>query len=230
MKNEITKAKLKNEKLEVEFKERFEEDNYSNEVAKVCSQIVHSDLKKAFEMLKPHLVLLCEQAGQELLTREVIEKYKQDDETEDILKNYIVTGYSHGGQDESAGVTIVGQKLLKSGRVLNLVSPFISFAGSEGVEEYNFADLLEVAVQGCDWEVEEYVFNDKFGLKQASLDFDTPAEKPKKEKKAKKKKNDESFDSVQVDEDGITEVEFEPIPENEVVHEFVAPDILAEAN
>ena len=97
MKNEITKAKLKNEKLEVEFKEHFEEDNYSNQVAKNCSQIVHSDLKKAFECLKPHLVLLCEQAEQVKLNRDVIEIFGQL-ETDTVLSNYIITGYSHGGK------------------------------------------------------------------------------------------------------------------------------------
>ena len=50
-------------------------------------------------------------------------EYPSDDDLNEKLKNIVVTGYSKGGSDESAGVSIQAQKLLKSGQVLNLSVP-----------------------------------------------------------------------------------------------------------
>lgn len=167
-KNEILKASVKNDRLEVTFKENFTEANYSNEVAKKCSQIVHSDLKAVLGKLKLHLVVVCEQPEAGLIDFESIHEFNMDQ-----LDNYIVTGYTIGGNDESAGVTIIGQKLLMSGQVLNLISPFIKF---EDTEAYIFAGELYADVQACNWEVTEYLFGEKWGLKQTEFDFDIPEE------------------------------------------------------
>ena len=124
--NEILKASVKNDRVEVTFKENFSDENYSNEVSKKCSQIVHSDLKAALEKLKPHLVLICEQPE----ARAIIDTGFFDFDIEN-LDNYNVTGYSIGGSDEHLGVTIIGQKLLKSGQVLNLIAPFTKFENND---------------------------------------------------------------------------------------------------
>lgn len=166
VKNEILKASVKNDRLEVTFKENFTEANYSNEVSKKCSQIVHTDLKAALERLKIHLVVVCEQKEAELVNFESIHEFNLEQ-----FDNYIVTGYSIGGSDENAGVTIIGQKLLKSGSVLNLVSPFVKF---QDMEAYDFAGELDADIQACNWEVEEYLFGEKWGLKQQEFDFDAP--------------------------------------------------------
>lgn len=164
--NEILKASVKNDRLEVTFKENFTEANYSNEVAKKCSQIVHADLRAALERLKLHLVVICEQPEAELVNFESIHQFNVEQ-----LENYIVTGYTIGGNDENAGVTIIGQKLLKSGQVLNLISPFIKF---EDTENYIFAGELSADVDACNFEVLEYLFGEKWGIKQTEFDFDTP--------------------------------------------------------
>lgn len=67
-KNEIVKAAVKNDRCEVTYKESFTEANYSNEVTKKCSQIVHVDMKKALDRLRLHLVMVCEQQESELIT------------------------------------------------------------------------------------------------------------------------------------------------------------------
>ena len=166
VKNEILKASVKNDRLEVTFKENFTEANYSNEVAKKCSQIVHADLKAALERLKLHLVVICEQPEAGLINFESIHQFDMEQ-----LDNYVVTGYTIGGSDESAGVTIIGQKLLKSGQVLNLIAPFTKF---EDTDAYMFAGELYADIQACDWEVTEYLFGEKWGIKQQEFDFDVP--------------------------------------------------------
>ncbi|MCW0484093.1 hypothetical protein [Gaoshiqia sediminis] len=166
VRNEILKASVKHDRCEVTYKESFTEANFSNEVSKKCSQIVHVDLKNALDRLKIHLVILCEQPEAVLMDN----IYDFDLEE---LSNYVVTGYSIGGSDESAGVTIIGQKLLKSGQVLNINAPFTKF---EDAEAYEFAGELYGDVQACNWEVSEYLFAEKWGLKQQEFDFDVPEE------------------------------------------------------
>jgi hypothetical protein len=168
VRNEIVKASVKNDRCEVTYKESFTEANYSNEVSKKCSQIVHVDMKKALDRLRLHLVMVCEQPEAVLVDFESIHQIDLEE-----FNNYVVTGYSIGGNDESAGVTIIGQKLLKSGSVLNLISPFIKFEDSDA---YLFAGELYSDIQSCNYEVEEYLFAEKWGIKQQEFDFDVPEE------------------------------------------------------
>lgn len=168
IKNEIVKASVKNDRCEVSYKKQFVEGNYNNEVNEKCPQIVHSDLKKAFNRLVLHLIMVCEQPEAGKIDIENIHEIDLEE-----FHNYVVTGYSIGGSDESAGVTIIGQKLLRSGQVLNLISPFIKFEDSEA---YSLAGELYSDIQGCDCEVCEYMFNGKWGIKQTEFEFDTPTE------------------------------------------------------
>ena len=163
---EILKASVKSDRLEVTYRESFSEENYSNEVSKKCSQIVHSDLKAALEKLKPHLVLICEQPEADEIKRAGI--YDFDVES---LDNYVVRGYSIGGTDESVGVTIIGQKLLKTGMVLNINAPFTKY---EDEDAYDFAGALAADIEACNYEVQEYLFNGKWGIKQQEFDFEIP--------------------------------------------------------
>ena len=48
-KNTIVKAKIKDSQLEVVYDEIFQEENYSNTITKKCSQIVHADMRNAFD-------------------------------------------------------------------------------------------------------------------------------------------------------------------------------------
>lgn len=183
-KNEIQKAKIKDGQLTVTYEESFTEENYSNTIDKKCAQTVHADLRDAFDKLKLHLVSICEMPEIELIKKHGIYDLNIDEN----LANYVVTGYSKGGNGESAGVVIIGQKLLNSGKVLNITTPFIQF---EDEEAYEFSGDLYAHIEACDYEVEEYVFNEKWGVKQLDFDFDSPEEaflEDSKEKKAEKPK------------------------------------------
>lgn len=167
-KNIIQKVKVKDGQLEAIYDEHFRAENYSNTISKKCSQIIHIDFREALDRLKAHMVCICEMPEAEAIKDIGIYDYSPDN-----LSNYIITGYSHGGTDDTAGVVLIGQKLLQSGKVLNLITPFIQF---EDEEAYPFAGELYSEILSCDYEAEQYLFNEKYGIKQMSLDFDAPAE------------------------------------------------------
>ena len=146
---EIQKVKLKNNQVTADYTERFVEANYKNEVTKSSQQFVHPDLLYAMSLLKTHAVKICEMQEARVVNIE----NPSDDDLNEKLKNIVVTGYSKGGSDESAGVSIQAQKLLKSGQVLNLSVPFTKFEDESG-EGYPYGDALKQAVSRLDYEVD----------------------------------------------------------------------------
>jgi len=171
--------------------------NYRNEVTKSSQQFVHPDLKYAMDLLKPHVAAICEFPEANKITDM---SRPTDEELEETLKSYVVTGYSKGGSDESAGVTIIAQKILNSGQIFNITTPFTKYRDETG-DGYAYGEELEDVIRRCDYEVDAYLFEQKFGLKQETLDFDTPQEsditgedKPKRGRKKKEKAQTQIFD------------------------------------
>ena len=187
---EVTKVKVKNNQLTADYSERFMEANYRNNVTKSSEQFIHPDLKYALGRLKPHVVAICEMPE----AKKVNISDPSDEDLNDILKSIVVTGFSKGGSDESAGVSINAQKLLKSGQVLNLTVPFTKYVDETG-DGYKYGEELCNEIERCCYEVDAYLFDGKFGIKQESFDFDAPEEsditgeteeKPKKKSRKKK--------------------------------------------
>lgn len=168
---EITKVKVKNNQLTAEYTEKFVEANYQNSVTKSSAQFIHPDLRYALDRLKPHVAMICEMHE----AQGVDISDPTDDDLNVKLKGIVVTGYSKGGSDESAGVSIQAQKLLKSGQVLNLSVPFTKYENESG-EGYPYGGELKEIVDRCDYETDAYLFEEKYGIKQESFDFDTPEE------------------------------------------------------
>lgn len=184
VRNDIKKAIIKKDRLNVNFNESFTESNYTNGVSKSCDQIIHYDLRQAFDKLKIHLVALCEQPEANRINEESI----KSPGFAETFPNYQIVGYSHNSQDAIDGVTIFGTKLLQSGGTLDL-SIWTPLYDSE----YQHKEDLALDIQACDWEVSEYLFSEKWGVKQTMLDFDTDEpedvnleEKPKKRGRKKK--------------------------------------------
>ena len=180
VKNEIKKAVVKKDRLNVVYNERFSESNYTNVINKSCDQIIHSDLREAFSRLKLHLVVLCEQPE--------ASKIDKDSFTSpgyvETLENYIITGYANDSVDGVSGITIMGSKLLQSGKVVDL-KIFVPLLD----EQYLYYEELSIDAAACDAEVESYLFEEKWGIRQERLDFETDEpeeaivmeeEKPKK--------------------------------------------------
>jgi hypothetical protein len=206
---EIQKVKIKNSQLTVEYKEEFRESNFSNGVTKTCEQIVHDDLRYALALLKVHVVAICEMPEAELVNIEE----PADDDINSTLDKIIVTGYSKGGSGESAGVCIIAQKILKTGQILNLTVPFTKFE-DENIDGYSYGGELKKVINRCDYEVDAYLFGEKWGIKQLSLDFGEPSgddTQPKPQKKGRKKKPQPADDFGAEPEHSISEVNFEEI-------------------
>lgn len=145
-----------------------------------------------FNHLKLHLVVLCEQPEAEKI-------YKSSFTSPgfvETLNNYFITGYANDSNDGVPGITIMGGKLLQSGKIVDLkiFTPF-------GDEEYKFSEELQIDAAACDAEVEAYLFEEKWGIKQERLDFDSdipdeavtdaeelPAEEEKPKRKGRKTK------------------------------------------
>ena len=160
----IGKVKMKDDSLTVEYTEEYTTANYINKITNSCAQLVHNDLKRAFNLLKPHVVKICEMPESEQVA---IEYPLEDEYNDEELNNYVVTGYVRGGTGEYEGVTIIAQKLLKCGKTLNLVVPFIKFSPENN--DYPYSDELKCVIDMCDYEVDAYLFDNKWGVRQQDL-------------------------------------------------------------
>lgn len=164
VKNEIKKAVIKKDRLNVVYNEHFSEANYTNVINKSCDQIVHSDLKETFSRLKLHLVVLCEQPEAANINKSCFTSPGYAE----TLSNYIITGYANDSIDGVAGVTIMGSKLLQSGKVVDL-KIFVPLLD----EQYPYYEELSIDAAACDAEVESYLFEEKWGIRQERLDFES---------------------------------------------------------
>lgn len=168
MRTVIKKAKLKGRSLDVEIEEFIDVEGagtVTNEVTKSCGNLVHDDLVNAFDNLKKHLVCICDMRGSDMLHQSNIEGFDLE-----LLKEYNITGFSIGGNDENEGVTLIGNRKFVSGKVLNIITPFTKFQDEN--DPYKFASELVEDIEHCKYEVEEYLFNQKCAVKQLEMDFE----------------------------------------------------------
>lgn len=160
---EILKAKITKDNTLVAT---YKDENGTTTVE--GKNLVTNDLKRAFSMLVPHMAFLCEQ-------KEAENRLSLDELPDNIETILDVTGYTVGGDGDSKGVTVTGKRFLKSSKVLNLNTPFTKF--NDENEQYDFQFELEQAVEQCDFEVREYLFNKKWKVVQQEFSFEeTPAD------------------------------------------------------
>lgn len=171
----ITAAKLKGDFCDYSFKEYTQNGSQHVDV-KDCEVISHDDLRRRFNQLIPHFILICEQIPTTSMTPELFDDFAAHIE-DDILKEeilfYKVTGFKISGSGDSQGVTITGQRKLSTDKVLNLNTPFIKFE-----DEYLYANELRIAITECQQEVIEYMQGKKAPDAQLSL-FDEDGEEIK---------------------------------------------------
>ena len=124
--------------------------------------LVTNDLLNSFSALIPHVAFLAEQ-------KEADGKESLDELPENIESILEVTGFSIGGDGDSQGVTLIAKRFLKSNKVLNLSTPFTMFASEN--EQYEFQFELQQAIEQCNFEVNEYIFNKKWKVVEQELPF-----------------------------------------------------------
>lgn len=116
---------------------------------KSFDQPVHPDFKKAMNKLTRHLIAICE---------EVKAISSLDQISEEIVSSYVVRGFHRGNNEEMPGVTIVGGKILKSGKIMGMNAPFMRFYEDTGNENtYPFQFHLEGVLSEIEIEGEEYL-------------------------------------------------------------------------
>ena len=115
----ITKAKLKNRSLDIEYTEKKpflnpegEMIESSRDIAMKCGDICHDSLIAAFDRLKSHAVLIAD-VREALVVEMAIQggKHVNEIDTED-LKSISITGFVRSGDsdDGSEGAMIILQK------------------------------------------------------------------------------------------------------------------------
>ena len=161
----IQKAKLKDQHLTCEFTEQRTQDAPPRAFALTCAEQVHPDLMHALSRLVPHLCLLAEQLTE-------TPDYWPD-ESEDLpalFEPFTVTGFTVGRHQ--GGVTLVGQRELTGGRVLNLTTPYQSFDDEQA--SYPYTGLLETTLATALTEVEAALRGKCTDYRQLNL-FEQPA-------------------------------------------------------
>ena len=133
----IQKVKLKDQQLTCEFTDQRTQDAPPRAFALTCVEQVHPDLSHALSRLVPHLCLLAEQ-----LTETSDYWPDESEELPVLFESFTVTGFSMGRHQ--GGVTLIGQRELTGGRVLNLTTPYQSFDDEQA--SYPYTGLLETTL------------------------------------------------------------------------------------
>lgn len=159
----IQKATVKKQLLTAEFSEQLTLEAKPREFTMQGTELVHPDLERCFAQLMPHFCLLTEQLDEhQQYTAETGSSgywpdYEATDKLPDHFASYQVTGLIIGKKN---GVTLMGNRTLESGKVLNMTSQYASFepVGEEAEEaeiwHYPHAGRLESAVLDALAEVE----------------------------------------------------------------------------
>ncbi len=153
----ISKAKInKGGGVDVTFFETIifkDEDGNDVELSREptvpCRNLIHDDLQAAFDMLRTHLAIICDQPEAKDKT------FYELDEDYENLNHFEVKSYSIGGSGDHEGVSISGNRLLKRGRVLNLNAPFTKYFDEN--DPYENATELQSLINHCNDEVLAYL-------------------------------------------------------------------------
>jgi len=141
----VQKAKLKKGLyLQADYTIRMPDGSVQHHPAVLCSDDAHEDLRAGFRVLGAHLASMTDSYGND----------------KHISMDVLCRGFSIKGNegDDNYGVTLTGQRTLKSGFVLILNSPFLRFSQTE---VYGPMDSLLHALEECKKEVMLALFENK---------------------------------------------------------------------
>lgn len=144
----------------------YKESN-GNLVSIQGANLVHKDLKACMNVLIAHLAIATEQRETVGKTLKDIEAIKiQDDNKESVYKWLGVEAIAIGA-DEST-YTLKGFRILQSGDVMKIETPAIDVSRPE---KYQYINDLALAVDAVKYEAEAYLKEQKWGVKEADIDF-----------------------------------------------------------
>lgn len=144
----------------------YKESN-GNLVSIQGANLVHKDLKACMNVLIAHLAIATEQHETVGKTLKEIEAIKiQDDNKESVYKWLGVDAIAIGA-DEST-YTLKGFRILQTGDVMKIETPAICVSNPE---KYKYINDLALAVDAVKYEAEAYLKEQKWGVKEADIDF-----------------------------------------------------------
>lgn len=141
------------------------ENHVFSEVTTKRHQAAHPDLLKVFEHLAVHVCLLTDQVREVLHNGDVVEYSNfgplfEEDSFYKSLEFSLASVRCSGFTLTSGGVVLVAQKYLRSGRTLNLVTPFELLEPDPEKPtglEYDYLPQLREAIQRAEDEVKLYL-------------------------------------------------------------------------
>ena len=166
------------------------------------ANIVHKDLKACMNVLIPHIGFATEQREVINKTLKDVEKQRISDDGNDNVFKWLTVDCVTISEDGNA-IMLSGNRILQTGDVIKIETPSINITEKE---RYAYCDDLSLAVEAVKYEAKAYHDEQKWGIKEGSLDFaeDDPFNdanlnadevpeanvetEPKKDKKAKTRK------------------------------------------
>jgi hypothetical protein len=139
--------------------------NTTNAVSVKSEIPAHEDLFKAFKKLVPHLAVICDEVIAEDISD--ITMISETDPVSEKIALFNVSSFKLDDYDAKEGVSITGEKRLKIGDSVGLVTPKIRWDN----DRYPFVEELRVAVSELLFEVEEYMKGKQAENPQAELPF-----------------------------------------------------------
>lgn len=141
-------------------------DADGNEISIKGKNICHPDLKERLTALKPYFADLTEQKEAEKLDWDNLDS----EDTKDLLRRLDVNGVSVGGDDSNPIATVIGRRTLLTSKVLNLNTPPTELNSDDS--GWPYAEDFGVAIDAFFYEVEQYITERKWQVKQQELDFE----------------------------------------------------------
>lgn len=132
------------------------------------ANIVHKDLKDAMNALIPHLALVTEQREAYGRTLKQVQGDRITDENSDsVFKRFTCESISFANGERE--VSLTGQRILIKAGVITLTTPKLNLEDSD---DYEYNGDLDLDLDAVKYEAKAYVTEQKWGVKEGSLEFE----------------------------------------------------------
>jgi len=141
-------------------------DEDGNEITLKGKNTVHPDLKTRLAALIPYFAELTEQKEADRYDWNNAES----ESNLDLMRRLDVSGVSLGGDDNCPIATMTGRRTLMTSKVLNLNTPPTDLNADDS--GWARADDFRFAIDAFFYEVEQYITERKWSVKQTELNFE----------------------------------------------------------
>lgn len=142
-------------------------DGASNIVTVEGSNIVHKDLKNAMNGLIPHIALMTEQREADGRTLKEVEADRITDANSRSVFKMLGVDTITLSEDECV-VCLNGYRILQTSDVIRLNTPNVNVGDTD---KYQYGNELSLAIDAVKYEAKLYYEEQKWGIKEGSLEF-----------------------------------------------------------